>query len=121
MHLVSCIIITYCVHTGVPQSVMVSPVNSTTVTVSWSEVQCFNGSGAATHYLVQYLSMCSGTVRNVTTGIVNLTVSGLTPNTAIYTFRVAAVRTNGVTGPFSNRISISEPGMWLDIVYIVVL
>ena len=95
-----------------PQSVMVSPVNSTTVTVSWSEVQCFNGGGAVTHYLVQYQSMCSGTAQNVTTSTVNLTVSGLTPNTAIYTFRVAAVGTNGVTGPFSNPISISSPGKW---------
>ena len=46
---------------------MVSPVNSTTVTVSWSEVQCFNGSKAVTHYLVQYQSLCGGAVQNVTT------------------------------------------------------
>ena len=51
-----------------PQSVAITPVNSTTVTVSWSEVQCFNRSGAVTHYLVQYQSMCGGgAVQNVTT------------------------------------------------------
>jgi len=61
---------------------MVSAVNSTTVTVSWSEAQCFNGSGAVTHYLVQYHSMCGGTVQNVTTDSITQTISGLTPNTA---------------------------------------
>ena len=89
---------------------MVSPVNSTTVTVSWSEVQCFNGGGAVTHYLVQYQSMCSGTAQNVTTSTVNLTVSGLTPNTAVYTFQVAAVVTNQMIGPFSNPANTSISG-----------
>ena len=92
---------------------MVSPVNSTTVTVSWSEVQCFNGSGAVTHYLVQYQSMCGGTVQSIMVdGTISQTFSGLTPNAAVYTFRVAAVGTNGVTGPFSSPISISKPGKW---------
>ena len=92
---------------------MVSPVNSTTVTVSWSEVQCFNGSGAVTHYLVQYHSMCGGTVQNVTVdGAISQTVSGLTPNAAVYIFRVAAVGINGFTGPFSNRIIMSSAGEW---------
>ena len=86
---------------------MVSPVNSTTVTVSWSEVQCFNGSGAVTHYLVQYQSMCGGTVQNVTTDGIAQTISGLIPNIAVYTFQVAAVRTNGVTGSLSNPINIT--------------
>jgi len=80
---------------------MVSPVNSTTVTVSWSEVKCFNGSGAVTHYLVQYQSMFGGAVQNVTHDTAQ-TISSLTPNSAVYTFRVAAVGTGGVTGPFSN-------------------
>jgi len=89
---------------------MVSQVNSTTVTVSWSEVQCFNGSGAVTHYLVQYHSICGGTVQNVTTDGIAQNISGLTPNTAMYTFRVAAVTANGTTGPSSNRANISVPG-----------
>ena len=97
---------------GAPQSVMVSPVNSTTVTVSWSEVQCFNGSGAVTHYLVQYHSMCGGTVQNVTTDGIAQTISGLTPNITVYTFRVAAVGTNGVTGPFSNPANIPAAGKY---------
>ena len=92
---------------GAPQ-LTVTPVNSTTVTISWSEVQCFNGSGAVTHYLVQYQSMCGGAVLNtVTDGLFNeTTVSGLTPNASLYTFRVAAVH-NEITGPFSSFIVLS--------------
>ena len=90
----------------------ITPVNSTTVTVSWSEVQCFNGSGAVTHYLVQYHSMCGGTVQNVTTSgtVHEATVSGLTPNAAVYTFRVAAVGTSQKIGPFSSAANTSLIG-----------
>ena len=93
---------------------MVSPVNSTTVSVSWNEVQCFNGSGAVTHYLVQYHALCGGAVQNVTTdGIAqSRTISGLTPNITVYTFRVAAVGTNGVTGQFSNPANTSAAGKY---------
>ena len=83
---------------------MATPVNSTTVTVSWSEVQCFSGSGAVTHYIVQYQSMCGGAVQNVTTNslVHTVNISGLTPNAAVYTFRVAAVGTSQKIGSFSN-------------------
>ena len=83
--------------------------NSTTVNVSWSEVQCFNGSGAVTHYLVQYWSICGGAIRNVTTGGVVQTFSGLISN-YVYTLRVAAVGTNQKIGPFSNPVSTIPPG-----------
>ena len=86
--------------------VTVTPVNSTTVTVSWSEVQCFNG----IHYLVQYWSTCGGAVRNVTTdGLVQaVNISSLSPNTE-YTFQVAAADVNG-TGPFSVPITLGGTG-----------
>ena len=87
----------------------VTQVNSTTVNVSWSEVQCFNGSGAVTHYLVQYWSICGGAVRNVTTGDIVQTFSGLIPN-YVYTLRVAAVGMNQKIGPFSNLVSTIPPG-----------
>ena len=89
--------------------VMITPVNSTTVTVSWSEVQCFNESGAVTHYLVQYQSSCGGVVWNVTTSGTVQTVSGLEPNCA-YTFQVAAVGASQRIGPFSNPVNASLPG-----------
>ena len=88
----------------------VTPVNSTTVVLSWSEVQCFSGSGAITHYLVQYQSSCcGGTVPNVTSDGLVQVVSGLTPNT-VYTFQVAAVGGSHEIGPFSNPVNTSLPG-----------
>ena len=88
---------------------MVTPVNSTTVTVSWSEAQCF--SGTVTHYLVQYQSLCSGAVQNVTTnGLVQtVTISDLIPN-CVYTFRVAAVGEDQMIGSFSSPANTSLPG-----------
>ena len=101
----------FCTHViGAPQLVMVTPVNSTTVTVSWSEVQCFNGSRAVTHYLVQYQSMCGGAVQNVTTNKLAQTILGLTPNVAEYSFLVAAVGASWNIGPFSNPVSTSLLG-----------
>ena len=97
--------------TGAPQFEIVTPVNSTTVNVSWSEVQCFNGSEEVTHYLVQHWSMCGGAVQNVTTNGTVQVVSGLTPN-CVYTFQVAAVGagTSQKVGPFSNPVNTSLPG-----------
>ena len=89
--------------------VTVTPVNSTTVTVSWSEVQCFNGSETVTHYLVQYWSSCGSAVQNVTTSGMIRTFSGLTPN-YVYTFRVAAVGAGQKIGPFSNVVNTVPPG-----------
>ena len=89
--------------------VTVTPVNSTTVNVSWSEVQCFSGSETVTHYLVQYWSICGGAVQNVTTSGIVQTFSGLIPN-YVYTLRVAAVGTNQKIGPFSNPVSTIPPG-----------
>ena len=94
--------------------VTVTPVNFTTVNVSWSEVQCFNRSGAVTHYLVQYWSMCGGAVQNVTIDGLMQTFSGLIPN-CVYTFRVAAVGASQKIGPFSSPANTvphcaDEPG-----------
>ena len=91
---------------------MVTAVNSTTVTVSWSEVQCFNGSEAVTHYIVQYQSLCGGVVQNVTTRGLIQNVSGLTLNVAVYTFRVVAVGSGQKMGPLSNPVNASLRGMW---------
>jgi len=89
--------------------VVVTPVDSTTVNVSWSGVHCFNESETVSHYLVQYWSICGGTVQNVTTGGIVQTFSGLIPN-YVYTLRVAAVGTNQKIGPFSNPVSTIPPG-----------
>ena len=91
-----------------------TPVNSTVVNFSWSEVQCFNGSEAVTHYLVQYWSILDGTVQNLTTSSLVQTVSGLRPN-YVYTFQVAAVGASQKIGSFSNPVNTvphcaDEPG-----------
>ena len=91
---------------------VVTPVNATTVTVSWSEVQCFNGNETVNHYLVQYQSLCDGAVQNVTTSGTVQTVSGLTLNVAVYAFRVAAVGSGQKMGPLSNPVNASLRGMW---------
>ena len=88
---------------------MVTPVNSTVVRVSWSEVQCLNGSEAVTHYLVQYWSILDGAVRNLTTSGLVQTVSGLRPN-YVYTFQVAAVGASQKIGPFTNPVNASLLG-----------
>ena len=89
---------------------MVIPVNSTAVVnVSWSEVQCFNGSKAVSHYLVQYQSLCGGAVQSVTTNGTVQNVSGLIPN-CVYTFRVAAVGVSQKIGRFSSPVNTSLPG-----------
>jgi len=95
---------------GTPRLVVVTPVNSTTVMVSWSEVQCFNGCGVVTHYLVQYQSIRGGTVQNVTMDGIVQTVSGLTPNATIYTVQVAAVGVDQMIGPFSEPANVSALG-----------
>ena len=120
-----CTLLVYCIsplYIGPPhppQLVAVTPVNSTTVAVSWSEVQCFNGSEAVTHYLVQYQSMCGGAVQNVTTnGLVQtVNISSLTPKSG-YTFQVAAADVNG-TGPFSEPITLGGSKFWSIVGYMV--
>ena len=99
--------------TGAPQLLVVSPMNSTVVNVSWSEIQCFNGSGAVAHYIVQYQSLYDGAVQNVTTSGLVQTVSGLEPN-CVYTFQVAAVGAGDIMGPFSNPVNVSLPGECRD-------
>ena len=89
---------------------MITPVNSTTVNVSWSQVQCFNGSGAVTHYLVQYWSICGGAVQNVTTSGIIQTFSGLMIPNYVYTFRVAAVGASQKMGPFSKLANTVPSG-----------
>ena len=87
---------------------MITLMNSTTVNVSWSEVQCFNGSETVTHYIVQYWSMCGGAVSVTTSGLVQ-NVSGLTSN-CVYIFRVAAVGASQRIGPFSKLANVYLPG-----------
>ena len=88
---------------------VITPMNSTTLTISWSEVQCLNGSETVTHYLVQYQFLCGGSVKNVTTSGLIQNISGLTPN-CVYSFQVAAVGASQKMGLFSKHADVSLPG-----------
>ena len=70
--LLSGLSILYNKYIGTPRLVVVSPVNY--ITALWLSPGM--SSGVVTHYLVQYQSMCDGTVQNVTLDGI---VSGLTP------------------------------------------
>ena len=50
--------------TGAPQLLVITLVNSTTVTVSWSEVQCFNGSGAISVHMWWCCTECNNQWHN---------------------------------------------------------
>ena len=97
----------YTVPAGVPQSLEVTFVRVSEVSLSWREVPCVQQNGPITGYVVRYYATCGPdrdvqqTKSIVTTGSI---IDGLTPNTE-YAFQVAAVNTNG-TGPFSEPVTL---------------
>ena len=85
-----------------PQSVMMSSVTSSSITVQWGRVGCINRNSEITGYTVRYGQTGSTTtVMELVSGTSDsmFTASGLIPRTN-YTFVVAAVSSEG-TGPFS--------------------
>ena len=85
-------------------------VQSTEVSLRWTEVPCIQQNGPINGYVVWYHVAHSADrdAQNksvMTTGDI---VDGLTPNTE-YAFQVAAVNVNG-TGPFSEPITLG--GKW---------
>ena len=83
---------------------MVTPVNSTTVTVFRSETQCFNGSGSHPLHCAVSVNVWWCCTTNETLQ----TVSGLIPNVAMHTFQVAAVGAYLKRGPFSSPVKPGE-------------
>jgi len=79
---------------------------STKMSLGWSEVPCVQQDGPITGYVVRYYATC-GPDRDVqqTKSVVTTRsiIDGLTPNTE-YAFQVAAV--NIGTGPFSEAITL---------------
>ena len=92
---------------GAPQSLEATFVQSTEVSLNWTDVPCDQQNGPITGYVVRYYATCGPdrdvqqTKSVVTTGSI---IDGLTPNTE-YAFQVAAANTNG-TGPFSEAITL---------------
>ena len=89
-----------------PNSVSVSEVTFSSITVQWGVVPCIHRNGNIAGYIVRYGSQ----TQSVSGGsVTETTISNLTPSTT-YNIEVAAVNDAG-TGPFSNTISIMTLGI----------
>ena len=107
---------------GPPQSVMMSSVTSSSITVQWGRVSCIDRNSEITGYTVRYGQTGSTTtVMESVSGTSDsdrmFTASGLIPRTS-YTFEVAAVSSEG-SGPFSTGTTVETPGSTLKCYYII--
>ena len=89
---------------------MMSSVTSSSITVQWGRVSCIDRNSEITGYTVQYGQTGSTTtVMESVSGTSDsdrmFTASGLIPRTS-YTFEVAAVSSEGTTGPFSTGTTV---------------
>ncbi len=88
--------------TGSPGVPSASTIMSTNITLTWTEIDCLEGNGVITSYIIQY---GEGTNRNITintqSNATTHLITGLKPFTQ-YTFTVAGVNSVN-SGPFSNR------------------
>ena len=92
---------------GPPLSVLMSSATTTSITIRWDRVNCFDRNSEITGYTVQY-----GPTASIETFVASVsgtsdsdrvfTATGLTRGVS-YSFQVAAVGSEG-TGPFSSRI-----------------
>ena len=94
------IYITSIAPTGAPHGLSYT-VTSTSVSISWLQMECIERNGVITSYTVIFHEQGGAVIP----GEVNVmdrtfTASGLTPHTN-YIFRVAGVNSNG-TGPYTN-------------------
>ena len=101
-----------------PNSVSVSEVTSSSITVQWRAVPCIHRNGDITGYIVRY-----GSETQFVSGgsVTETTISNLTPSTT-YNVRVAAVN-DADTGAFSSTISIMTSGIMYHIMqylYIII-
>ena len=78
------------VPSGSPESVRFGTVNSTSITVQWTEVPCSDRNGEITGYTVEYSSTTPPTTNTMSgSSSRELVVGGLLPRTS-YTFTVRA-------------------------------
>lgn len=90
------------VPSGVPESLNITASNLTSITINWSDVQCFDRNSDITEYIIKF-NGASTTFKTL-----QFTASQLFPSTT-YTFQIAAMSDNG-TGPFNNITgSTTEP------------
>ena len=89
-----------------PNSVRVSEVTSSSITVQWGTVPCIHRNGDITGYRIRASGEDDRIV--VVDDVREATISGLTPSTE-YTVSVAAVNSQN-TGPYSDGIVTSTSG-----------
>ena len=93
---------------GAPNSVSVSEVTSSNITLQWGLVPCIEQNGNITGYIVCVTETGEmKIVENVSDDVGQVTISGLVPSTT-YSIKVAAVTSIG-TGPYSDPITFDTP------------
>ena len=100
----------YIAPSGIPQSLSLSAVNLTSITVQWTELPCSDRNGEITGYTVEYSSTRpphTGTVTVSGSSTTRLVVGGLLPRTN-YTFSVRAVGADDMIGPSASQSSFTS-------------
>lgn len=93
---------------GPPQNVTVTAVSSTSIHVSWMEVNQRDQNGIVTNYVIQYFNLRHSSTANITTASMVVTLSGL-HEFEDYAVQVAAQTVAGL-GPFSEpRTVLTHP------------
>ena len=99
--------LTHTAPSAAPNSVSVSEVTSSSITVQWRSVRCIDRNGDITGYRIRAMTS-GGDDRIVVDDVREATISGLSPSTE-YTVSVAAVNSQD-TGPYSAGIVQSTSG-----------
>ena len=100
-----------------PDSVSVSEVTSSSITVQWEFVACIHRNGDITVYSVQYTRRGSTQTMSVSGG--DVTITGLSASTT-YSIQVAAMNDAG-TGPYSSTVDQLTAGMLCYCFHVVIL
>ena len=88
-----------------PNSVSVSEVTSSSITVQWGAVPCIHRNGDITGYSVQYGVVGSESTQTMTVSGASVNITGLVESTT-YTIEVAAVNSDGI-GVYSEPLIIT--------------
>ena len=93
-----------------PTSIAASDVISKSFTFQWGAVDCIHRNGDIIGYSVRYGVRESGSTQTESVsgpGTIDITISGLTPDTS-YTVEVAAENANGI-GEYSDHLTVDTP------------
>ena len=94
----------YIVPSAAPNSVSMSAVTSSSITVLWGAVDCIHSNGDITGYSVQYGVVGSGSTQNMSAFVTGATILGLMPFTN-YSIQVAAENSAGI-GDYTDHVIV---------------